>query len=154
MPWVQHCSATLRRIAFGDGPGARRVHDQRAFAGDQPLVVGGVVPGRRVRRQELRELLVIVERLADGVCLDGDVALGVDQLAPNDWKIAPDVSALSAGCAEADAERKPALWQASAALSMASSVQVSALGGPPAGYIATTSMPACFFIRSMREHGP
>ena len=46
------------------------------------------------------------------------------------------------------------MWQASAALSMASSVQASAFGALPAGYIACTSMPACFFIRSMREHGP
>ena len=37
----------LRRVALGDRPGARRVHDQGAPAGDQPLVVGGVVPGRR-----------------------------------------------------------------------------------------------------------
>ncbi len=48
----------------------------------------------------------------------------------------------------------PALWQASAALRNVSSVQLSAFGGAPAGYIACTSMPACCFIRSMREHGP
>ena len=30
----------------------------------------------------------------------------------------------------------------------------SAFGAAPAGYIAWTSMPACCFIRSMREHGP
>ncbi len=48
----------------------------------------------------------------------------------------------------------PALWQASAALRKVSSVQVSAFGALPAGYMACTSMPACCFIRSMREHGP
>ncbi len=37
---------------------------------------------------------------------------------------------------------------------MASIVQASAFGGAPAGYIACTSIPANFFIRSMREHGP
>ena len=42
----------LRRVALGDGPGARRVHDQRTVAGHQPLVVGAVVPGRRIRREE------------------------------------------------------------------------------------------------------
>ena len=48
----------------------------------------------------------------------------------------------------------PALWQASAALRKVSRVQFSAFGALPAGYIACTSMPACCFIRSMREHGP
>ena len=49
---------------------------------------------------------------------------------------------------------EPALWQASAALRKVSRVQFSAFGSLPAGYIACTSMPACCFIRSMREHGP
>src|SRR3979490_2055066 len=49
---------------------------------------------------------------------------------------------------------KPPLWQASAALRKVSVVQLSALGGLPAGYISCTSMPAYFFIRSMREQGP
>ena len=46
------------------------------------------------------------------------------------------------------------MWQASAAFRNVSVVQLSAFGGAPAGYIACTSMPACFFIRSMREQGP
>ena len=46
------------------------------------------------------------------------------------------------------------MWQASAAFRKVSVVQLSAFGGLPAGYIAWTSMPACFFIRSMREQGP
>src|SRR5439155_5722118 len=33
-------------------------------------------------------------------------------------------------------------------------VQLSALGGLPAGYIACTSILAYFFIRSIREQGP
>ncbi len=46
------------------------------------------------------------------------------------------------------------MWQASAAFRNVSVVQSSAFGGAPAGYIAWTSMLACFFIRSMREQGP
>jgi len=80
--------------------------------------------------------------------------LASTRLAPKDWKIAPDVSVLSSVVPSPMPKGTPAFWQASAALSMASSVQASAFGGPPAGYIATTSMPACFFIRSMREQGP
>ena len=80
--------------------------------------------------------------------------LASTRAAPNDWKIAPAVSTIVVRRAETDPEGKPALWQASAALRNASSVQLSAFGGLPAGYIASTSMPACCFIRSMREHGP
>src|ERR1041384_2937091 len=74
--------------------------------------------------------------------------------APYDWKIAPAVSTLSSVWPSPMPNGWPPLWQASAALSIASSVQASALGGLPAGYIACTSMPASCFIRSMREHGP
>src|ERR1700704_666113 len=49
---------------------------------------------------------------------------------------------------------KPPFVQASAALRNVSVVQLSALGGLPAGYISCTSMPAYFFIRSIREQGP
>src|ERR1700761_3024498 len=49
---------------------------------------------------------------------------------------------------------KPPLWQASAAFRKVSVVQLSALGGAPAGYISWTSILASFFIRSMREQGP
>ena len=48
----------LRRVALGNCPGARRIHDQGATARNQPLVVGGVVPRRRIRRQECHQLLV------------------------------------------------------------------------------------------------
>ena len=48
----------------------------------------------------------------------------------------------------------PALWQASAAFRKVSKVQFSAFGAAPAGYMACTSMPACCFMRSMREQGP
>src|SRR5678815_5479347 len=80
--------------------------------------------------------------------------LASTRAAPNDWKIAPAVSTLSSVEPRPIPKGKPPLWQASAALRNASSVQLSAFGGLPAGYIATTSMPACFCIRSMREHGP
>ena len=51
----------------------------------------------------------------------------------------------------------PALKHFSAAARNVSNVQFLAsswLVGPSPGYIATTSMPACCFIRSRREHGP
>src|SRR4029453_11541013 len=74
--------------------------------------------------------------------------------APNDWKIAPAVSTLSSVTPRPMPNGLPALWQASAALSIASKVQASALGGPPAGYIPWMSMPACFFNRRRPDHGP
>src|SRR4029453_7137303 len=67
----------LRRVALGDRPGRRRVHDEGALARHQPLVVGGVVPRRRVFRQEGYPLLVVLERLTNLVVLDRDLALGV-----------------------------------------------------------------------------
>src|SRR5438128_9840157 len=42
----------LRRVTFGDCPGAGRVHDHCALAGNEPLVVIGVVPRCYVRGQE------------------------------------------------------------------------------------------------------
>jgi hypothetical protein len=75
-------------------------------------------------------------------------------VAPKDWKTAPTVSTESVVVPRPIPNGTPALWHASAALRKASSVQSSALGGCPAGYMACTSMPACFFIRSMRVHGP
>ena len=39
----------FRCVAFGHRPGTRRIHDHGALAGNQPLVVRGVVPGRRHR---------------------------------------------------------------------------------------------------------
>src|SRR5262249_55871944 len=40
-------------VALGHRPRARWIHDQRTPTGDEPFVVGGVVPGRRVCRKEL-----------------------------------------------------------------------------------------------------
>ena len=40
---VQQSSATCGRVALGHGPGGGRVPDQRALAGDQRAVVGGIV---------------------------------------------------------------------------------------------------------------
>src|SRR5215469_2292462 len=68
--------------------------------------------------------------------------------------MAPQVSTLSVVSPSPIPKGKPPFWQASAALRNVSSVQLSALGGEPAGYISCTSMPAYFFIRSMREQGP
>src|SRR5439155_22979033 len=80
-----------------------------------------------------------------GSDLTAMLPLASTRFAPNDWKIAPAVSTLSSVTPKPMPNGKPALWQASAALSMASSVQASAFGGEPAGYIACTSIPACFF---------
>src|SRR4029077_12477880 len=74
--------------------------------------------------------------------------------APKLWKMAPQVSTESAVVPSPMPNGKPALWQAAAALRKVLSVQSSALGGAPAGYMAWTSMPACCFRRSMREVGP
>ncbi len=99
----------LRRVALGDRPGARRVHDQRALAGDQILVVGGVVPGRRVRRQPLRQLLVVFERLAHRIRLDGDAALGVHQVGAEGLEDRAGGVDVVLGHAEPDAEREAGL---------------------------------------------
>ena len=66
-------------------------------------------------------------------------------IAPKPWKIAPIVSLLSPVLPTPMPNGLPPFWQASAALRKVSSVQSSALGGAPAGYIACTSIPAnCF----------
>src|SRR5579864_5914501 len=67
-------------VPLGDRPGAWRVQDECALAGDQNFVVGGVVPRRCIGRQERNELLVVFERLADGIGLHRDVALGIYEL--------------------------------------------------------------------------
>src|SRR5262249_47624615 len=100
----------LRGIALGDRPGARRVHDQRALAGDQVLFVRRVVPRRRVWRQPLRELLVIFERLAHRVRLDRDVALGIDEIGAEGLEDRTGGVDIVLGHTESDAERMTALW--------------------------------------------
>ena len=154
-PCVQHCSATC---------GASRLATAQALGGfmiSAPLPEtshllfeassqAGASGGRNGGK-----LLVVLERLADVVGLDRDVALGVDELGAEGLEDRAGGVDRVGGRAEPDAERRSrALWQASAALRKVSSVQLSALGALPAGYIACTSMPACCFIRSMREHGP
>ena len=99
----------LRRVALGDRPGARRIHDQRAAARDQPLVVGGIVPRRRIRREEFCELGVIFERLAHRVGLDRDVALGIDQHGPERVEDRARSIHRIRRCAEPDAEREAGL---------------------------------------------
>ena len=80
--------------------------------------------------------------------------LAFTSCAPKLWKIAPAVSTLSDVLPRPMPKVAPALWQASAAFMKVSRVQFSAFGGPPAGYIAWMSMPACCFSMSMREQGP
>jgi hypothetical protein len=68
----------LRIVALGDRPGARRVHDAGALAGNEPTVVAGVVPGVDLGRVHRHQLLEILQRLAGFVGVDLDVVLGVD----------------------------------------------------------------------------
>src|SRR5215471_11246887 len=69
----------LRRIADGNRPGARRVHDESALASDKPLVVGGVVPRRGICGIESCQLGAVLERLAHLVRFYGDFLVLVDQ---------------------------------------------------------------------------
>src|SRR5215831_10581073 len=68
----------LRIVALGDGPRAWRVHDARAFAGDDPAIVAGIVPGVDLRRIHRHELLEILHHFAGFVRVDLDVVLVVD----------------------------------------------------------------------------
>src|SRR5258705_4796638 len=70
----------VRRIALGYRISAWRVLDQGSLAGDQRLVVRGVIPSPHTLRQEPDELLEIFEHLPGGVALDCDIAFLVDQL--------------------------------------------------------------------------
>src|SRR5258708_26860994 len=82
------------------------------------------------------------------------LALASTSCARKGRKNAPAVSTESLVVPSPIPNGKPPFWQASAALRNVSVVQLSALGGAPAGYIAWTSILAYFFIRSMREQGP
>ena len=77
---VHSCSATFGRVALGHRPGRGGIEDQRALARDQRLVVRGVVPGKDARRKERHGLSEPLEHGPRRVVVDGDVALGVDQL--------------------------------------------------------------------------
>src|SRR5260370_20362093 len=99
----------LRRIAFGNGPCARRIHDQGALAGNQPLVVTGVVPCRCIGRQECHQFLVKLKCLADGVGLNRDVGLAIDELrAKGEEECAGRVDGIT-GCTESNSQPTPAL---------------------------------------------
>ncbi len=145
----------LRRVALGNRPGARRIHDHRALAGHQPFVVRGVVPGRHIRRQEGDQLLVEFERLPHLVGLDRRRCPWHRRAArqtPGRRRLRYRRSRWSRRdrCRR---ERRPC-GRPRPPSGMCPCVQSSALGGLPAGYIAWTSMSAYFFIRSMREQGP
>jgi len=73
--------------------------------------------------------------------------------APCAWKSAPTQSTESPNWLSGRPNGTPALAHFSAATRNVSQVQLSALGGAPAGYMACTSIPACCFMRSMREQG-
>ena len=68
-----------RIVALGDRPGARRIHDARAFAGDQPAIVAGVVPGVNLGRIDLHDLAGHFHGLPRLVGIDLDVVLGIDE---------------------------------------------------------------------------
>jgi len=123
----------LGGIALADGPRARRVEDQRALAGEQPLVVRRVVPGRGVRRTERGELLAVLEHLADGVRLDRHVALGVHELRAIGQEQGADPLVGVGGGAERQAEGIAGLLALFGACRKASHVQLASAGGLPAG---------------------
>ena len=72
--------ADLGIVALRDRVGRGRVHDQRALAGDDVLVVGGIVPGEDIRRHDLHQPLRVLEHVLHRVGLDGNVPLGIDQV--------------------------------------------------------------------------
>src|SRR5215831_6544763 len=65
----------LRVVALGDCPGARRVLDGSAFAGDEPAVIAGVIPGVDFRRNERHQLLEKFECRARPIGIDLEVVL-------------------------------------------------------------------------------
>ena len=92
--------------------------------------------------------------LPNVVILHNDVALGVDDFGAEGEEERADGIDGVAGLAETDAEGNAALVTSLGRLQECIGGPASAFGASPAGYIACTSMPACFFIKSMREQGP
>ena len=107
---VQHSLRHLRRIAFGNGPCARRVQDQCALARDQPFVVGGIVPRRHVRRKE-RHQLSVSNREPAARCrfCTATFPSGIHDLGPKGLEERADRVDGLAGLTETDAEGKAAL---------------------------------------------
>ena len=69
------------RVALGHGPGAGRVEHQRRLAGDERPVVGRIVPGPDVVRQEAAEADAELDGgLQLGVAADGRLARGIRDL--------------------------------------------------------------------------
>src|SRR6202140_3474003 len=99
----------LRSIAFGNGPCTRRVHDQCTLARDQPFVVGGIVPRRRVWRKESHQLLVVLENLPHIVVFDGDVSFSIDYFGPKGLEERADGIDGVGGLTDTDAKGKAAL---------------------------------------------
>src|SRR5262249_14844404 len=65
----------LRVIALGNRPGARRVLDGGAFAGDEPAIIARVIPSIDFGWIERHQLLEIFERRARLVGIDLDIIL-------------------------------------------------------------------------------
>src|SRR5204862_4758263 len=153
-PWVQHCAAIsgASRLATAQALGGFMINaplpetNHLLFEASSHAAASG---GRKVisffeKSSACRTVSVLTVSLP----------LASTSSAPKELKIAPAVSTLSVVSPRPMPKGKPALWQDSAAFRNVSIVQLSAFGGPPAGYIACTSMLAYFFIRSIREQGP
>src|SRR5262245_15975813 len=104
------CPQLLRdlwRIAFGHRPGAWWVHDQRTPTWHEPLVIGGVVPTRCIRREELSAAFVIVECLPHAVTLHRNLLVGIDQHRSEGVEDRTSSVDRVGCCAETNAEGKP-----------------------------------------------
>ena len=75
---VQQFSATFGLSRLATAPGARRVHDARSLAGNEPAVVAGIIPGVNLRRIHRHEPLEVFQRFARLVRVDLDVVLRID----------------------------------------------------------------------------
>src|SRR5262245_6272869 len=71
-----------RRITLGYGPGTGRVPNKGRRARNIGLVVGRVIVGDGVGGQVGDEALDIIERLADRIRIDRDVAFAIHEMRP------------------------------------------------------------------------
>jgi len=69
----------LRCVAKRDRPRTRWIHNKGPFSRDEPLVVGRVIPGRRILRIEFRQFGAVFKRLAYWVGFNSDLRVCVDQ---------------------------------------------------------------------------
>src|SRR4051794_26552372 len=154
MPCVQHCLAIsgASRLATAQALGGLQISAPRPETSHLLLEASsqaGASGGRKAA--SLRRYSITCRTLSDFTVILPSLSTSS---APKDWKKAPILSTESVVWPSPRPNGTPALWQASAAFRNVSMFQLSALGASPGGYMATTSIPACCFIRSMREQGP